>query len=130
MINVCTILTLLPGKEGDFLDNAPPLHPEAMPENSVTLALNMESARKRAVGEAYAVAERTRPEVAYWPWRCPVVELVPLTLGTMALPIYHVVVYLEKPKGFMAKPERRDFDFQIEAASGQIVGMKDSGWIS
>ncbi|MHB1611315.1 MAG: hypothetical protein ACYCT0_06465 [Sulfobacillus sp.] len=64
------------------MDNAPPLHPEAMPDKSMTLALNMESARKRAIDEAYAIATQSRPDTAYWAWVCPTVELVSMPMGT------------------------------------------------
>lgn len=110
------------------MENNSPIRPEALPPQSFALGLNMEGARKRAIDEAYAIATQSRPDTAYWAWVCPTIELVPMAMGTVSVPIYRVVVELSKKPALFASGGRRRFEFQLDAASGEMVGLQDGGW--
>ncbi len=92
------------------------------------LSHEWEGARKRAIDEAYAIATQSRPDTAYGAWVCPTIELVPVAMGTVSVPIYRVVVELSKKPALFASGGRRRFEFQLDAASGEMVGLQDGGW--
>ena len=92
------------------------------------MTLDMQDARQLAVDEAYTIAGQSRADAHTYRWSCPTVELTSLTLGAQAVPIYRIVVTLDKPYRLFSPGGRREFQFQLDPTSGKFVGLKDSGW--
>lgn len=97
-------------------------------ESSAPLTLDMPAARQRAIDEAYAMAQQSRSDAHSYQWSCPSVELMSIMLGTQAVPVYKVVVVLSKRWTLFSAGGSRQYTFQLDAVTGRLVGLADSGW--
>jgi hypothetical protein len=104
------------------------ISPRPLVESSTVMHLDMNAARQLAVDEAYNIAIQTREDARTYRWSCPSVKLESLNMGSQVIPVYHIAVILAKRGGLFSLGGKRRFEFQLEAMSGNFIGLEDHGW--